>query len=135
MNIPMPGHVEADALTKDFRTFERKEGIRGAIENLFVRRYRTVRAVDSISFSVEPGEMVGYIGPNGAGKSTTVKMLTGILEPTAGRALVNGFNPYRDRIHYTRTIGVVFGQRTQLWWDIARSEERRVGKECRARWS
>ncbi len=122
----MPGDVEADGLTKDFRTFQRKEGIRGAIENLFVRQYKTVRAVDSVSFRIQPGEMVGYIGPNGAGKSTTVKMLTGILEPTAGRAVVNGFVPYRDRTRYTRTIGVVFGQRTQLWWDIAVVESFRL---------
>src|ERR1041384_3676300 len=124
----MPGEVEAESLTKDFRTFQRKEGIRGAIENLFVREYKTVRAVDSVSFVIRPGEMVGYIGPNGAGKSTTVKMLTGILEPTSGVITVNGFIPYRDRTHYTRTIGVVFGQRTQLWWDIAVSESFRLLK-------
>ncbi len=122
----MPGEVQAEGLTKDFRTFQRKEGIRGAIENLFVRRYQTVRAVDSVSFRIQPGEMVGYIGPNGAGKSTTVKMLTGILAPTAGTATVNGFVPYRDRTRYTRTIGVVFGQRTQLWWDIAVIESFRL---------
>ena len=122
----MQGEVEAEGLTKDFRTFQRKEGIRGAIENLFVRQYRTLRAVDTVSFRIEPGEMVGYIGPNGAGKSTTVKMLTGILEPTAGRATANGFVPYRDRTRYTRTIGAVFGQRTQLWWDIAVVESFRL---------
>jgi ABC-2 type transport system ATP-binding protein len=118
--------VEAAGLTKDFRTFQRKEGVRGALRDLFTRRYETVRAVDKVSFRIEPGEMVGYIGPNGAGKSTTVKMLTGILEPTAGRAVVNGFVPYRDRTRYTRTIGVVFGQRTQLWWDIAVVESFRL---------
>ena len=122
----MPGDVEAASLTKDFRTFQRKEGVRGAIQNLFVREYKTVRAVDSVSFAIRPGEMVGYIGPNGAGKSTTVKMLTGILEPTSGSATVNGFVPYRDRTRYTRTIGVVFGQRTQLWWDIAVIESFRL---------
>ena len=122
----MPGEVEAVGLTKDFRTFQRKEGVRGALRALFTRRYETVRAVDKVSFRIEPGEMVGYIGPNGAGKSTTVKMLTGILEPTAGRAVVNGFVPYRDRTRYTRTIGVVFGQRTQLWWDIAVVESFRL---------
>ena len=122
----MPGDVEAASLTKDFRTFQRKEGVRGAIQNLFVREYKTVRAVDSVSFAIRPGEMVGYIGPNGAGKSTTVKMLTGILEPTSGTATVNGFVPYRDRTRYTRTIGVVFGQRTQLWWDIAVTESFRL---------
>jgi ABC-2 type transport system ATP-binding protein len=122
----MPGEVQAEGLTKDFRSFQRKEGVRGAIENLFVRRYQTVRAVDAVSFAIQPGEMVGYIGPNGAGKSTTVKMLTGILEPTAGHAVVNGFVPYRDRTRYTHTIGVVFGQRTQLWWDIAVVESFRL---------
>lgn len=122
----MPGEIAAEGLTKDFRTFRRKEGIRGAIQNLFVREYQTIRAVDSVSFHVNPGEMVGYIGPNGAGKSTTVKILTGILQPTGGRAVVNGFVPYRDRTQYTRTIGVVFGQRTQLWWDIAVIESFRL---------
>ena len=122
----MPGEVQAEGLTKDFRTFQRKEGVRGALTNLFVRRYTTVRAVDAVTFEIRPGEMVGYIGPNGAGKSTTVKMLTGILEPTAGRVVVNGFVPYRDRASYTRSIGVVFGQRTQLWWDIAVIESFRL---------
>ncbi len=122
----MPGEVQAEGLTKDFRMFQRKEGVRGAIENLFVRRHTNVRAVDGVSFAIRPGEMVGYIGPNGAGKSTTVKMLTGILEPTSGQAVVNGFVPYRDRARYTHTIGVVFGQRTQLWWDIAVVESFRL---------
>lgn len=122
----MPGEVQAEGLTKDFRMFQRKEGVRGAIENLFVRRHTNVRAVDGVSFAIRPGEMVGYIGPNGAGKSTTVKMLTGILEPTAGQVVVNGFVPYRERTRYTHTIGVVFGQRTQLWWDIAVVESFRL---------
>ena len=115
----MPGSVEVDGLAKEFRTFERREGLLGAITDLFSRQYRTLRAVDRISFEIRPGEMVGYIGPNGAGKSTTVKMLTGILVPTAGTVSANGFVPWRDRSRYTSTIGVVFGQRTQLWWDIA----------------
>ncbi len=122
----MLGEVEAEGLTKDFRTFQRREGLRGAVRDLFDRRYETLRAVDNVSFRIEPGEMVGYIGPNGAGKSTTVKILTGILEPTKGRAVVNGFVPYRERTRYTRTIGVVFGQRTQLWWDIAVVESFRL---------
>ena len=91
----------------------------GGIQNLFVREYQTVRAVDNISFEIEPGEMVGYIGPNGAGKSTTIKMLTGILVPSTGKIVSNGFVPWRQRTDYVKTIGVVFGQRTQLWWDIA----------------
>src|SRR5579872_3986601 len=106
-------------LRKDFRTFRRREGVWGSIQNLFVRDYRTVAAVDRVGFSIERGEMVGYIGPNGAGKSTSVKMLTGILVPTSGEIRINGYVPFRQRRHYVKTIGVVFGQRTQLWWDIA----------------
>ena len=111
--------IEVDDLTKEFRTFRRREGVLGALQNLFVREYTTVHAVDHVSFTIEPGEMVGYIGANGAGKSTTIKILTGILVPTGGRVVANGFVPYRDRRRYTKHIGVVFGQRTQLWWDIA----------------
>ena len=106
-------------LSKHFRTFKRREGLLGSIQNLFFRDYRTVAAVDRVSFSIERGEMVGYIGPNGAGKSTSIKMLTGILVPTSGEIRVNGFVPYRQRAQYVKTIGAVFGQRTQLWWDIA----------------
>lgn len=115
----MRGVVEVEELVKEFRTFERREGLLGAIRDLFCRQYRNLRAVDRISFRIGQGEMVGYIGPNGAGKSTTIKMLTGILVPTSGRILSNGFVPWRERTRYTQTIGVVFGQRTQLWWDIA----------------
>src|ERR1700719_432521 len=106
-------------LCKHFRTFRRREGVWGSIQNLFVRNYRTVTAVDRVGFSIERGEMVGYIGPNGAGKCTTIKMLTGILVPTSGEVRVNGYVPFRQRRQYVKTIGVVFGQRTQLWWDIA----------------
>src|SRR5690348_4947460 len=106
-------------LSKHFRSFQRREGVWGSIQNLFVRDYKTVQAVDRVSFSIDRGEMVGYIGPNGAGKSTSVKMLTGILVPTSGAVRINGFIPFRQRRHYVKTIGVVFGQRTQLWWDIA----------------
>jgi ABC-2 type transport system ATP-binding protein len=125
----MPAIIEVENLTKEFRSFRRREGVWGALQNLFVREYITIQAVDHISFSIEPGEMVGYIGANGAGKSTTIKMLTGILVPTSGRLVSNGFVPYRDRSHYTRHLGVVFGQRTQLWWDIAVVESFRLLKE------
>ncbi|MGA8185275.1 MAG: ATP-binding cassette domain-containing protein, partial [Terriglobia bacterium] len=111
--------IEVQDLTKEFRSFRRREGVWGAIQNLFVRDRITVSAVDHVSFTIEPGEVVGYIGANGAGKSTTVKMLTGILVPTGGSIVANGFVPWRDRRRYTKHIGVVFGQRTQLWWDIA----------------
>jgi ABC-2 type transport system ATP-binding protein len=106
-------------LCKYFRTFRRREGLWGGIQNLFFREYLTVRAVEHITFAIKPGEMVGYIGPNGAGKSTTIKMLTGILVPSSGEMLSNGFVPWKQRMAYVKHIGVVFGQRTQLWWDIA----------------
>jgi len=125
----MPPIIEVQDLTKEFRTFRRREGVWGALQNLFVREYLTIRAVDRVSFTIEPGEMVGYIGANGAGKSTTIKMLTGILVPSSGRLVANGYVPYRDRPRYTRHLGVVFGQRTQLWWDIAVVESFRLLKE------
>jgi viologen exporter family transport system ATP-binding protein len=128
-NPPMPAIIEVRDLTKEFRTFRRREGVLGALQNLFVRERLVVKAVDRVSFSIEPGEMVGYIGANGAGKSTTIKMLTGILVPTSGRLLSNGFVPHRDRRRYTKRIGVVFGQRTQLWWDIAVVESFKLLKE------
>ena len=116
--MPQP-LIQVRELSKYFRTFHRREGIWGGLQNLFVRDYKTIKAVDRVNLSIDRGEMVGYIGPNGAGKSTSIKMLTGILVPTSGEAVVNGFLPYRQRRQYVRTIGVVFGQRTQLWWDIA----------------
>jgi len=111
--------IEARGLTKEFRIFSRSEGVMGAFRDLFHRKYRVLRAVDEIDFAVDRGEMVGYIGANGAGKSTTIKMLTGILVPTAGTVTVNGYVPHKQRESYTKGIGVVFGQRSQLWWDIA----------------
>jgi ABC-2 type transport system ATP-binding protein len=122
----MRGEVDVRGLVKEFRTFERREGLLGALRDLASREYRTLRAVDRISFSIRPGESVGYIGPNGAGKSTTIKMLSGILVPTAGSISANGFEPWRERARYTATIGAVFGQRTQLWWDIAVVESFRL---------
>ena len=113
----MPQIVVRD-LVKTFRVAERDPGLWGAAKGLIHRRYRTVRALDGISLSIEPGELVGYIGPNGAGKSTTVKVLSGILTPDGGRVEALGFVPWRQRQRYVRQIGVVFGQRTQLWWDL-----------------
>ncbi len=111
--------IEVTDLRREFRVFKHREGVWGAFRDLFQRNYRILPAVDGISFSFEKGEFVGYIGPNGAGKSTTIKMMTGILVPTSGEIVANGFRPYADRTRYTKSIGVVFGQRTQLWWDIA----------------
>jgi ABC-2 type transport system ATP-binding protein len=118
--------IEAAELTKEFRRYQSRPGLGGALRDLAHRQYDTLRAVDRINLRVETGEIVGYIGANGAGKSTTIKMLTGILEPTAGRLLVNGFDPHRQREQYVQTIGVVFGQRSQLWWDIAAQESFRL---------
>ena len=111
--------ISVEHLTKEFRVFERREGIKGGLINLFKRDYRNLTAVNDVNFKIHRGEMVGYIGANGAGKSTTIKMMTGILVPTSGRVFANGYVPYDQRTQYTKTIGVVFGQRTQLWWDIA----------------
>jgi viologen exporter family transport system ATP-binding protein len=114
--------ISVHALSKHYRSFIRREGLLGGFVNLFHREYQSVKAVENIHFEIGRGEMVGYIGPNGAGKSTTIKMLTGILVPTSGEILSNGFVPWKQRAAYVKTIGVVFGQRTQLWWDIAAVE-------------
>lgn len=110
--------IDAEALSKEYRVARHHRGFLGSLRNLVETRAKTVRAVDGISFRIEAGEFVGFVGPNGAGKSTTIKMLTGVLEPTAGRLVVDGLEPRRDRLRHTARIGVVFGQRTQLWWDL-----------------
>jgi len=121
--------IIARDLTKVFRTARRQEGLLGAVRALFSWEYTMVTAVDHVSFEIQAGEMVGYVGPNGAGKSTTLKMLTGILVPTSGEARVSGLIPYQNRIANARQIGVVFGQRTQLWWDIPVIESFRLLRE------
>lgn len=110
--------IQVDGLTKTFRVAERKSGLLGAVGGLFRRQYRTVDALRDVTFSIGEGELVGYIGPNGAGKSTTIKILSGILVPSAGRCEVNGRIPWKQRREHVASIGVVFGQRTQLWWDL-----------------
>lgn len=105
-------------LVKTFRIARHHRGALGPFRNLFSRDFREVRAVDGVSFEIRSGEMVGFVGPNGAGKSTTVKMLTGILVPSSGEVVVDGLVPHRKRKDLARRIGVVFGQRTQLWWDL-----------------
>src|SRR5438477_1865407 len=110
--------ILVEHLAKTFRVTERDPGVRGALQGLFHRRCRTIEALKDVSFSLERGELLGFIGPNGAGKSTTIKILSGILRPGAGRVLVDGLVPYEDRIRHVARIGVVFGQRTQLWWDL-----------------
>jgi ABC-2 type transport system ATP-binding protein len=121
--------VSVSGLTKVFRTYRREEGLAAALKSLVRRHAVQTAAVSDVTFSIAPGEMVGYIGANGAGKSTTIKMLTGILTPTSGEIHCNGFVPSTERTRYVATIGVVFGQRTQLWWDIAVVESFRLLKE------
>ena len=111
--------VRVRDLVKTFEVTRKAPGLAGALKGLFRAEKSTLTAVDRVSFDLARGEMVGYIGPNGAGKSTTIKMLTGILTPTSGDVTCLGFVPWRDRRSYAKSIGVVFGQRTQLWWDIA----------------
>ena len=121
--------IHIQKLTKHFKILNRREGLGGAFRDLFSGSYRTVEAVAGISFDIEPGEIVGYIGPNGAGKSTTIKMMTGILKPTGGVIQVNGQVPYDNRIRQAQIMGVVFGQRSQLWWDLPVIESFKILKE------
>lgn len=121
--------ISVKQLSKQFTVAQRGEGLKGAIGYLFSRKYRVVNAVTDVSFEIAPGEMVGYIGRNGAGKSTTIKMLTGILVPTGGSIEVDGIVPYKKRAQNGQKIGVVFGQRTQLRWDIPVIETFRLLRE------
>ncbi|MBR3179255.1 MAG: ATP-binding cassette domain-containing protein [Clostridia bacterium] len=121
--------IEVNNLTKVFRKPIRGNGLSGMVKTLFSRKYEEVRAVDGISFTIPDGEIVGYIGANGAGKSTTIKMMCGILTPTSGSIRIDGVEPYRKRRQVAQHIGVVFGQKTQLWWDIPLIESFKVLKE------
>lgn len=105
-------------LNKTFKVYTRDSGLKNAFRSLFKREYKIIPAVKNISFNINKGEIVGYIGPNGAGKSTTIKMLCGILKPDSGVINVGGYNPFNDRIKFVKNVGVVFGQKSQLWWDI-----------------
>ncbi|MBO5394459.1 MAG: ABC transporter ATP-binding protein [Clostridia bacterium] len=110
--------IEIKNLTKTFKVAEKDKGFWGSVKGLFKRRYHEKRALDDVSFSIDEGEIVGYLGPNGAGKSTTIKIMCGILTPSSGDCKINGFTPWKDREKYVKDIGVVFGQRSQLWWDV-----------------
>ena len=114
--------IRVENLSKEFKSNKKYPGFKGAIKSFFSTEYITKKAVDDISFEINDGEIVGYIGANGAGKSTTIKMMTGILTPTSGRVYVNNLVPYENREENAKNIGVVFGQRTQLWWDLPISE-------------
>lgn len=114
----MENIIELKNVTKEFKVLNRSEGLKGSFKDLFSRDYRIVRAVDDISLSVKQGEIVGFLGPNGAGKSTTIKMMTGVLEPSFGELIINNRIPYKERTKNSQEIGVVFGQRSQLWWSL-----------------
>lgn len=121
--------IYAEHLKKEFKKTVKQPGLLGSVKSLFRPQTEIVRAVDDISFSVKEGEILGFIGPNGAGKSTVIKMLTGILTPTQGTCRINGQIPQKNRKAYVKGIGVVFGQRTQLWWDLPLCETYSVLKE------
>lgn len=121
--------IIVENLEKVFKKPIRKPGIIGMFKTLFSRKYETKVAVNKINFTINEGEIVGYIGSNGAGKSTTIKMMCGILNPTSGKVLINGIEPYKKRQTVAKQIGVVFGQKTQLWWDIPLIESFNVLKE------
>lgn len=121
--------IKMQNVVKEFRVLNRREGLKGSVKDLFSRNYKTIRAVDNISVSIAQGEIVGYLGPNGAGKSTTIKMMTGVLEPTSGQIWIGGNAPYQNRTRNAQEIGVVFGQRTQLWWALPLVESFRILKD------
>lgn len=121
--------IQVENLSKEFKKVVKEPGIKGSVKALFNPKTEKVLAVDDVSFTVPKGEVLGFIGPNGAGKSTVIKMLTGILTPTSGQCVINGKVPQKDRKNYVREIGVVFGQRTQLWWDLPLLETYSVLKE------
>lgn len=108
--------IQFNQISKDFKILTKKKG--GGFLNLFRREKKIINALSNISFEIEEGDIVGYIGPNGAGKSTTIKIMSGILTPTSGECSIMGKTPWKDRKNYVKNIGVVFGQRSQLWWDV-----------------
>jgi ABC-2 type transport system ATP-binding protein len=121
--------IEADGLTKTYRVFQKKEGILGALRGLYRRDYKEVRAVEGVSFSIEPGEMVAFLGPNGAGKTTTLKMLSGLIYPTSGTASVLGFTPWERLDAFRRQFALVMGQKNQLWWDLPAADSFELHRE------
>jgi len=110
--------IQFENICKNFKISIRQKGLKGALIGIFKRQHKIVEALKNASFEIEEGDIVGYIGPNGAGKSTTIKILSGILTPTSGECKIMGYVPWKDRKEYVKNIGVVFGQRSQLWWDV-----------------
>ena len=110
--------IELKSISKQYKIAVKEKGFKGTIKSFFNRKYKIVDALKDVSFKINDGEIVGYIGPNGAGKSTTIKIMCGILAPTSGECIINGFNPFNDRKDYVKSIGAVFGQRSNLSWDL-----------------
>jgi ABC-2 type transport system ATP-binding protein len=121
--------IEAQGLTKTYRVFQKTPGLTGALRGLFRRRYKEVHAVADVSFTIEPGEMVAFLGPNGAGKTTTLKMLAGLIYPTAGSASVLGFVPWERPDAFRRRFSLVMGQKNQLWWDLPAADSFNLHRE------
>jgi ABC-2 type transport system ATP-binding protein len=121
--------IEAQGLTKTYRVAQKKEGVLGALRGLYRRESREVRAVDGVSFAIEPGEMVAFLGPNGAGKTTTLKMLSGLIYPTAGAARVLGYVPWERADAFRRQFALVMGQKNQLWWDLPAADSFQLHRE------
>src|SRR5437588_4178966 len=124
--------IEAQGLTRTYRVVQKKPGLRGALGSLFRRTYKEVRAVDGVSFTIEPGEMVAFLGPNGAGKTTTLKMLSGLIYPTSGEARVLGFVPWQRADAFRRQFALVMGQKNQLWWDLPAADSFQLLREIYA---
>ncbi len=110
--------IELKNISKTFKVAKRNAGFSEAVKSLFKKDYTYINALQDVSFTINDGEMVGYIGPNGAGKSSTIKIMSGILTPDSGECIINGRTPWKDRVSHVKDIGVVFGQRSQLWWDV-----------------
>lgn len=121
--------IQLTNISKTFRVAKREPGLKAAAKQLFRREYSEIKALQDVSFTVSDGEMVGYIGPNGAGKSSTVKIMSGVLKPDEGECLINGRIPWLDRVNHAKEIGVVFGQRSQLWWDVPVADSFRLLKD------
>lgn len=121
--------IQIKNISKEFKILNRREGLKGTFLDLFSRNYKVLKAVDDVTMDIMPGEIIGYLGPNGAGKSTTIKMMTGVLEPSSGEIFVNGRIPYKNRTKNAENIGVVFGQRSQLWWALPAIESFKILKE------
>src|SRR6267142_7079199 len=121
--------IRAEGLTKTYRVFQKKAGLLSAVRGLWRRRYKEVRAVDGVDFSIEPGEMVAFLGPNGAGKTTTLKMLSGLIYPSRGTAEVLGFVPWKREDAFRRRFSLVMGQKNQLWWDLPAGDSFQLHRE------